>query len=125
MNLKFIFLIFIFPIQLYSQEEIYLYPEKPSEFIFGEDSILIYIKQNFGICNHFNERRSATVQFIVEPNGGYSNLIFISKINDDLKEKIKIIFNQLPLWRPGTVNSKPVRSYRVLNIICDIEVKKE
>ncbi len=118
MNLKTLLLIFIFPFQIYSQEEIYLYPDKPSEFIFGEDSILIYIKQNFDICKHFNEKRSATVQFVVEPNGGYSNLIFISKINDDLKEKIRTIFNQLPLWIPGTVNSKPVRSYRILNIMC-------
>ena len=125
MNLKGILLIFIFPFQIYSQEEIYLYPDKPSEFIFGEDSILVYIKKNFDICNHFNERRSATVQFVVEPNGCTSNLIFISKINDDLKEKIRVIFNQLPLWKPGTVNSKPVRSYRILNIICNKEVKKE
>ena len=82
MNLKVILLIFIFPFQIYSQEEIYLYPDKPSEFIFGEDSILVFIKKNFDICNHFNERRSATVQFVVEPNGCTSNLIFISIIND-------------------------------------------
>jgi hypothetical protein len=125
MNLKIFYLIFILPIKLYSQEEIYLYPEKSSEFVYGEDSILIYIKQNFCICNHFNEIRSATVQFVVEPNGGYSNLIFISKINDDLKEKIRVVINQLPLWKPGTVKDKPVRSYRILNIICKKEIKKE
>ncbi len=114
-----IILFFTIHINLYAQnEDVYLYPEKPSEFILGEDSITNFIDTHFNFCKEIEANKSIIVKFIVERDGRSSNIVFITNHDELLKEKVINLFEKLPEWKPGLVNNKPVRSYRMLHLVC-------
>ncbi len=75
-----IILLFTIHINLYGQnEDVYLYPEKPSEFILGEDSITNFIDTHFNFCKEIETNKSIIVKFILERDGRSSNIVFITK----------------------------------------------
>lgn len=99
-----ILLLIIFSTQTYAQvNDVYVNPETPNGFIGGDDAVMTYLDKHFDFCKDIKGRESIIIQFVIEPDSTYSNLIFISKNTEATQLMIKDMLNSLPKWIPGAV----------------------
>ncbi|RYU93174.1 hypothetical protein [Emticicia agri] len=123
-------LLFIASLPMYAQvDDVYVNPQIPNAFVGGEDSLMKYIDAHFDFCKksqNLSKTESIIARFVVEPNGTYSNLTFMTNNAETTRLMVKELLDSLPEWKPGTVKGKPVRSYRHLAIRCEngLRVKK-
>jgi hypothetical protein len=99
--------------------DVYLFPQIPSNFYLGEDSIHIFVNENFNICKNNIGESISILTFIIEPNGSTSRVIFRKETNQELENNILEMLTKLPPWIPGTNDGKPVRSHRALVLFCE------
>ncbi len=99
-------------------KDIFITTQNPNSFIYGDDSVVHYIKKNFKVCKNSIEKETIVLKFIVEPDGSQSNLNFITDNNELIKRDILKMFDEFPKWRPGIQFEKPVSSLRLLLFKC-------
>ena len=94
------------------EEEIHVFVEKYPEFPGGEDALLDYLKRNIvypknALDNHITG--TVVVKFVIEKDGSLSKVAVLRDIGGGCGEEAKRIVNNMPRWKPGLKNGKPVR----------------
>ena len=86
--------------------------EKQPEFPGGSQAFMNYISKNIRypwICKEQKIQGNVLVGFIVEKDGSVSNVTVYKNIHANLDTEAVRIVKSSPKWKPGTVDSEPVR----------------
>ncbi len=150
MKSLFIFLVFILPLSLMSQDvqlfesspklvkttkttsdtdsnRLYTVVEQQPEFPGGFGEMYLWIKNNLkypqkALDNHSEGK--VIVQFVVEKDGSVSNAKIVRDgVGDDAAEEALRLVNSMPAWSPGKQNGKKVAVRYTLPITFKIPKK--
>lgn len=101
-------------------EAIYEKPDKKPSFPGGKRKLKQYIKQNLNNPDTFSDGRhvqgNVVVSFIVESDGSLSQIEVIKGLNDNCDEAAIELVEDMPLWNPGRIDGKTVRTLYHLSI---------
>ena len=102
------------------EEEIYSMADLDTqpEFAGGENAVIQYLKSNLSLESTGKESLSGsiTLEFVVEEDGGISDVVVKNSTNTSLNNEIIRIFNQMPQWKPGILDGVAVRSLYTMSI---------
>jgi protein TonB len=107
-------------------EKVFVFVETTPEFVGGNDALMIYLSKNLKYPKEAYEAGivgKVFIQFVVAADGEISNVHVIRGINDAMdKEAIRVV-SEMPKWKAGTRQGKPVRTQFVLPINFQIPKK--
>jgi len=93
------------------EEQIFLVVEQQPEFQ-GDQSLQAYLAANVvypKIAKESGITGTVYVQFVVEANGGISNVKLARGIGGGCDEEAIRVVKSMPKWKPGKQNGRPVR----------------
>ncbi|WP_289056174.1 hypothetical protein, partial [Carboxylicivirga marina] len=102
-----------------TQIEVYLICDTMPEFPGGINALKKYIvesSQNCEILQSYTEASIIYVSFIVLKNGKLANIKIIRNGNPKIEKEIIRLFESIPIWRPGIIESEPVNVEYVIPI---------
>lgn len=101
-------------IQPVVQAEIVDFPDVEASFPGGAAAMKQWIQQNVQypeISRELGDQGRVYVTFVVEPDGGISNVdVMRGGLTDELNKEAKRLVRNMPNWSPGEVKGKPVRA---------------
>ncbi len=100
-------------------DNVFLYPDKDSQFIQTEDSLYLYLKKNYKICRNHEIKEQIVSRILIDEEGFTSSLKIISRNNFNYELILQDIFYSKKLWIPASVNHKNVKSFRFLSLMCE------
>jgi hypothetical protein len=100
-------------------DDVFLYPDKNAQFNPSEDSLYLFLKSNFSICNNSKTSEQIVCRFFINEYGFATNLKLITKNEYNFEPILQEIFYNRKLWIPALVNSTPVKSFRLLSLFCE------
>lgn len=96
------------------QAEIVDFPDVEASFPGGAAAMKQWIQQNVQypeIARELGDQGRVYVTFVVEPDGGISNVdVMRGGLTDELNKEAKRLVRNMPNWSPGEVKGKPVRA---------------
>lgn len=90
----------------------YRFVEQMPEFPGGNDSLLIYLKNNIQYpenCKKDSISGVVLIEFIIEKDGSVTNVKPIVKAVPELDAEAVRVIENMPKWKPGKQQGKPVR----------------
>ncbi|MEI6047386.1 MAG: energy transducer TonB [Bacteroidota bacterium] len=90
---------------------VYMYCEKMPEFPGGETAFFDYVKNKIkyprlAVSDKIEGR--VVIKFIVKASGEAGDVQIIRSIRSDLDNECIKVISELPKWKPGMINDKPV-----------------
>ena len=91
---------------------IYEAVEYDAEFPREYGDISKWLSANFKLPDDLNKSEwgKIMVSFIVEINGSITHIKIVKGLSERLNTSVIKMIEQMPKWKPGTLNDKPVRS---------------
>jgi hypothetical protein len=74
----------------------------------GEEKLFEYISWNFKFPRSANLHGELHVSFIVNKLGEIEDVEIVKGIRKDIDERVKKIISEMPKWKPGLYNGRPV-----------------
>ena len=102
-----------------TQIEVYLICDTMPEFPGGINALKKYIvesTQNSENLQNYTEATIIYVSFIILKNGKLANIKIIRNGNPKIEKEITRIFESIPKWEPGIIDSEPVNVEYVIPI---------
>lgn len=102
------------------KEEVFSYVDTVPDFVGGRDALVKYLTDNMEFPAKASKsgvkKGKVYVQFVVKNDGNIVN-IEVEKTSDDVfnKEALRLVEN-MPVWKPGVLNSKQVNTRYTLPI---------
>lgn len=96
----------------------------PAEFPEGIDALKRYLVQTIIYpqkCAEYGIVGKIFIQFIVEIDGSISNVWVLNGVNKLMDEECVRVAYNMPHWKPGEINGKPVRSIFSLPVSFKLE----
>lgn len=103
-------------ISLQTEARFLFNPEFPASFPDGDAALKTFIRKNLEYPKKKGCEGEVFVQFTVEEDGSITNAEVLSDIGCGCGKKALKLLEKMPLWKPGTINNKPVRSRVVIPI---------
>jgi protein TonB len=107
------------------ENKVYAHAEVNPIFPGGQAVLDEYIKDNIKYPASAMENGiegKVVIQFIVNENGGISGTTVLTKpLGYGIEEEAIRVVNNMPVWIPGKVNGKKVKTYRQLPIVFALE----
>lgn len=93
----------------------YRFVEQMPEFPGGTDSLQLYLKKNIKYHNtNIDISGVVLIEFIIEKDGSVTNVKPIVKAVPELDSEAVRVIENMPKWKPGRQQGKPVRvSYQI------------
>jgi len=94
------------------EAEIFTIVEEQPGFPGGESALMEYLKNNIKypqLARESNIQGTVFVTFVVEPNGGISNVKVLRGIGGGCDDEAMRVVKNMPSWSPGKQRGKPVR----------------
>jgi len=91
---------------------VYTVVETMPQYPGGEDALMKYLAINISYPQAAKDKGiqgTVYVSFIVEKNGNISNVKILRGIGSGCDEEVIRVVKDMPEWKPGTQNGKPVR----------------
>lgn len=91
--------------------EVYMFCEKMPEFPGGEEAFNNYLRKNItyprsAVADKTEGR--VVVRFIIASTGEMCDLKVLRSVRDDMDNECLRVFGNMPGWKPGTIDGKPV-----------------
>ena len=107
------------PENIISANGVYISAEKMPEFKGGNDSLQKYITSNLKYPKTAIENEESGViyiKFIVEKDGKITNASIVKSLSPKLDAEALRLVKKMPEWKPGSIDSEPVRVWVFLPI---------
>lgn len=104
-----------------NSDSIYTTAEVMPEFIGGQNALMRYLQQNVKYPTHAKEtgqQGTVYVEYVITKTGEVANVKVIKSVEGapDLDAESVRVVNEMPTWKPGENNGKPVSVRMVLPI---------
>lgn len=100
----------------------YLYVDQPPVFPGGGKGLEQYVKTHLQWPGDICYEGTVVVYFIIEENGKTSNMKVITPHSILMAPGIEQLIKSMPLWQPGSINHKPVRTAMYMPILYRMEL---
>ncbi|MDD2527355.1 MAG: energy transducer TonB [Lentimicrobiaceae bacterium] len=108
----------------YQSTAVVAYPQNPSDTIYnivdempefpgGDNARFVYLAQNITYPEAARIQKTegtVYISFVVEKDGSISNAKILRGIGNGCDEEVIRIINNMPTWKPGMKDDKPVRA---------------
>jgi TonB family protein len=104
-----------------NREEVFQVVKTQPAFPGGDNKLFEYLGKNIKFPQSYREKGingKLYFEFVVEKDGSISNLKIIKNENPELYKNIALAFNDMPKWKPGKQNGRPVRVKMVSGFSC-------
>lgn len=108
-------------------DSIYLFVDRPPEFVGGSEGLLDYYINNLSYPAKAQEAGIAGkiyIQFVVEADGTVSNEKLLRGIGGGCDEEALRVIHEMPAWNPGIQKGVPVRVLHTLPIKFSLDPTK-
>jgi protein TonB len=81
------------------------------EFPGGQDAMVTFLINNINYPKDARRKKiegKVILQFNIKIDGSISNVIVVKSVDELLDEEAVRVIKQMPLWKPGYQNAKPV-----------------
>lgn len=96
-----------------SEQHVYEFVEELPQFPGGEAALLRWLQNNIiypPVAAEYNIQGRVEVSFVVERNGGVSDVKVVKSVDEDLDAEAVRVTSAMPKWKPGMQDGKPVRT---------------
>jgi protein TonB len=94
-----------------NQSKTYLYTEVDELPVFGKskDDLFNYIFSKLNWPKHFDGSGEVVISLIINEEGEIHNVIVVKNLCDECDKEAKTIIENMPSWKPGEIDGKPVK----------------
>jgi periplasmic protein TonB len=105
-------------------DKVFIAVEQQAEFPGGVQAMMKFLQKNIKYppsAKRMGVEGRVFVQFVVDKEGGISNIQVLRGINADLDKEAVRVIKQMPPWKPGKQNGRAVKSQFVLPVNFKLE----
>jgi len=106
------------------EPEIFTFVEQQPEFPGGTTEMYKYLYKNIkypSIAKENNITGRVTVRFVVNEDGKVSNVEVLKGIGGGCDEEARRVIANMPSWKPGKQNGRPVKVYYTVPVVFKLE----